>query len=122
MYAQIRWEAKHGETSMREWRSRLISNDQSLRDREGPPGVYRKRQFAQGTVYFCAALMLDQLRAKIGKAAFADLWRAWPQEHRNTNADTDEFITWASARTGTDLRPFLTTWLTSPTTPRLVRR
>ena len=119
MYAQIRWDAEHGGQSMREWRSELAAFDQELRDEDGPPGAYRKRHFAEGTVYYCAALMLDQLRTKIGPDAFADLWRTWPQEHRNGNADTEEFISWASARTGVNLRPFLTQWLTSPTTPPL---
>lgn len=122
MYAQIRWEAHTGQRSMRSWRRNLVAADQSLRDQAGPPGTYDPRRFADGNVYYCAALMIDQLRATIGHEAFRDLWRAWPQQHRNSNADREDYITWASERIGRDLEPFFTRWLDSPDTPRLVRR
>ena len=119
MYAQIRWEAHSGQSTMHYWRAYLAASDGYLRRAYGPPGEYRPRAFATNGVYLSGALMVDQLRKKIGPAAFADLWREWPQQHLDSNADRDDFISWASARTGVDLRPFVTRWLTSRTTPHL---
>lgn len=120
MYAQIRWDVDTGGSTMRFWRRWLAANDRDLRRVFGPPGEYLPRAFATNGVYLSGALMVDQLRKKIGSTAFADLWREWPQQHLDGNADRDDFIDWASARTGTDLRPFVTEWLTSKTTPDLL--
>ena len=120
MYAEIRWTVDHGDFTMGEWRRYLADADGDLRRQDGPPGEYHPRDFATGSVYYSAALMVDQLRKKLGTDAFADLWRAWPQQHRDSNADRDDYIAWASKRSGVDLRPFITKWLTSETTPHLL--
>ncbi len=120
MYAQIRWEVDSGRATMKDWRRSLTANDQSFRHHDGPPGEFDPRDFATGGVYYSVALMIDQLRKKVGGEEFADLWREWPQQHLDSNADRDDYIDWASGRTGTDLRPFLTEWLTSEKTPPLL--
>jgi hypothetical protein len=122
MYTQIRWEVSRGWATMRQWRRLLYDLDAEMRAEDGPPGGYRKTRFASSCVYYCGALMLDRLRAKVGDRAFADLWRAWPQRHRDGNADRADDIAWASRRSGRDLEPFLTRWLTSARTPRPGRR
>ena len=61
--------------------------------------------------------MLDHLRTKLGDTTFNAIWRGWPQQHRFASVDRSTYIDWASARAGQDLSPFLTAWLTSPTTP-----
>jgi aminopeptidase N len=119
MYAQMRWESDAGVQSMRDWRRAMRINDRFLRKFNGPPGEYQRRDFATDTVYLCAAYMIDQLRTKVGPKAFADLWREWPQQHLNSNVDRDDYIDWASERTGMDLRAFITEWLTSEKTPHL---
>ena len=81
------------------------------------PGAYHRLQFGGTCVYLCGALMLDTLRNQLGAAAFDQLWRDWPQEHRFASVGRDDYIAWLNARTGQDWGPFLTTWLTSPTTP-----
>ncbi len=120
MYAQIRWDVDAGHSTMRHWRKYLAASDRYLRRAYGPPGEYHPRAFATNGVYLSGALMVDQLRKKVGRKAFADLWREWPQQHLDGNADRDEFISWASARTGVDLEQFVTEWLTSKTTPDLL--
>jgi len=122
MYTQIRWEVRGWPGGMRQWRRDLADIDTELRRMNGPPGAYFEKQFGSACVYYCGALMLDQLRAKIGGAAFSELWRGWPRQHRNGNAGRGDFIAYASKVAGIDLTGFVTTWLTSKRTPPLVRR
>jgi aminopeptidase N len=61
--------------------------------------------------------MLIELRAKIGKAAFADVLRAWPQQHRSSNQSRASYIAWLNDRTDRHLGHFVREWLMSPTTP-----
>jgi aminopeptidase N len=117
MYTQIRWEVAHGWQTMDDWRQQLAAIDGDLRTSDGPPGAYHRLQFGEACVYYCGALMLDRLRTRLGPTVFNQVWRGWPQQHRFGSADRADYIDWVSARTGTDLGPFLTTWLTSPTTP-----
>jgi aminopeptidase N len=117
MYTQIRWQVDRGWQTMAQWRTALRANDAELRSSDGPPGAYHPKQFADVCVYYCGALMLDTLRTKVGAGTFAALWRGWPQQHRFASADRTTYAAWASAVAGQDLGPFLTTWLTAPTTP-----
>jgi aminopeptidase N len=117
MYTQIRWQVSRGWQTMARWRRTLEASDADLRTTDGPPGAYHRGQFGELCVYFCGALMLDRLRTDLGVATFNAIWRGWPQQHRVASVDRSTYIAWASARAGRDLGPFLTTWLTSPTTP-----
>ena len=74
-------------------------------------------QFAQGNVYFCAALMWRVLHDDLGDAAFARLRRTWIQEHLYSNEDRDRLAAWWSERSGKDLTGFFTTWLLAKKTP-----
>jgi aminopeptidase N len=117
MYLQIRWEATHGYRSMKSWRRTLVSYDQLLRDAYGPPGEYDRRAWGSTNVYYCPALMLDRLRAKIGKKTFARVLRGWPRHHRFDNVDRHGWVRWLDDVTGRDLRPFVHRWLTSQASP-----
>jgi aminopeptidase N len=117
MYTQIRWEVSRGWRTMDQWRAVLRDSDQALRRSDGPPGEYRRTEFGEICVYYCGALMLDELRSRLGEAQFNAIWRGWPQQHRNASVDRADYIGWLNARTGRDLGPFITSWLTSPTTP-----
>jgi len=118
MYLQIRWNVDQGYATMREWRRFMRSNDQYFRDEAGPPGEYYRDQFGSANVYYCGALMLDRLRAKLGDRLFSKVLREWPQRQRNDNADRDDWIRWLNRATDRNLRPFVTDWLTSQRTPR----
>jgi aminopeptidase N len=117
MYTQLRWEVARGWSTATDIHDYLVSRDAQLRTHDGPPGAYHRLQFGATCVYLCGALMLDTLRGRLGAAAFDPLWRDWPQEHRFASVRRDDYIAWLNARTGQDWGPFLTTWLTSPTTP-----
>jgi aminopeptidase N len=100
--------------SFRRWR--LL--DQPLRTQAGPPGHFNKDKFADSNVYICPALMLNEIRKRIGGAKFEAMMRAWPARHRYTNQDRQSFTSWINHFTGRDLTPLIDRWLDSPTTPR----
>jgi aminopeptidase N len=118
MYLEARWSADQGRVPMAQWRDHWASGDQGWRRQYGPPGEYDKDQFASINVYYCSALMLDRLRARVGGRDFARLVRAWPRAQRNGNADRGEWVQFAERVTGEELSRFVHEWLTSPTTPR----
>ncbi|HYJ70202.1 MAG TPA: M1 family metallopeptidase [Nocardioidaceae bacterium] len=117
MYIQLLWADSVGlwdyDTKIAEW----TALDGQMRADYGPPGAYFEDEFASSNVYYSGALMLDQIRDTIGDEAFFDALKAWPAEHEFGNANREDYITWLSDRTGTDLRPLIEKWLNSPTTP-----
>ena len=116
-YTELRWQVSRGWATMADVREFLTSRDGRLRAKDGPPGSYDPQRFAEDCVYLCGALMLDRLSTRLGPTLFAQVWREWPQTHRNASVDRNDYIAWLSAQTGQDLGPFITEWLTSPTTP-----
>ncbi len=117
-YIEARWTAAHDGTSMRRWRSLWRGGDTYWRETYGPPGDYDRQQFASINVYYCAALMLDTLRSRVGAADFGRLLRAWPRAQRDTNATRSDWTSFAEEVTGEELSRFVRRWLMSPTTPR----
>ena len=117
MFIQIEWMVDQGWSTERSWRRFLRNNDNYFRQKDGPPGDYKPNNFASGCVYLCGALMLFELRDKIGTQAFDDILRNWPQQHHNSNVNRDDYTAWISTQVGKNLEPFLTDWLMSPTTP-----
>jgi aminopeptidase N len=111
MYAQARWTVARGSYRWREWQREF--RDPFWRDLYGPPGAYDRADFGQVNVYYTTAAMWDALRVRLGNAQFEALVRAWPQEHRNTNASRDELVAWFEAKTGRDLGDFFDRWLMS---------
>jgi aminopeptidase N len=92
--------------------------DQLLRNDAGPPGHYQRLKFADSNVYICPALMLDQIRKRIGNRKFDAMMRAWPAQHRYTNQDRASFTRWVDGFTARNLKPLIDRWLDSRTTPR----
>jgi aminopeptidase N len=117
MYIQISYEASHGGAGLADWWRHLRHNDNAYRATFGPPGAYDKHQFASINVYYCGALMLHELRKRIGAATFARVLRAWPQRHRFSDQNRRRWIRFLHQQTGRRLGPFVTRWLMSPTTP-----
>jgi aminopeptidase N len=92
--------------------------DQTLRRQAGPPGHFDKDKFAESNVYICPALMLNEIRKRIGNATFEAMMKAWPAQHRLTNQDRRSFTRWINRFTGRDLTRLIDRWLDSPTTPK----
>jgi hypothetical protein len=117
MYLQATYEAAHGGMTMPQWIRLWKVYDQELRREDGPPGRYHRDQFAETCVYYCGALMLAELRDKIGPHQFSQLLRRWIQQHRFSNQDRGDYIHFASRLTGQRLGPFLRLWLNAKTSP-----
>jgi aminopeptidase N len=117
MYLQLLWSDSVGlldyDATIANWESL----DRQMRSQYGPPGAYYEDEFASSNVYYSGAVMLHRIREQIGDEAFFDALREWPTVHEYGNANRDDYITWLSDETGTDLGPFINEWLTSPTTP-----
>lgn len=62
-------------------------------------------------VYGGGALALYALRQKIGAKKFQRLERAWVSKYRGKSASTADFIALASKVSGSNLKPFLNSWL-----------
>jgi aminopeptidase N len=117
MYLQLLWSDDVGLLDYDEQIAEWTALDSQMRSEYGPPGAYFEDEFASSNVYYSGAVMLHQIRQRIGDEAFFDALKAWPAEHEFGNANRDEFVAWISDRTGTDLGPLIDAWLTSPTTP-----
>jgi aminopeptidase N len=91
--------------------------DGKIRHDYGPPGHYKKRAFASPNVYLSPAVMLNEIRKKVGDKKFYAMARGWAQEHRGTNQDRATFAAWVKQSTGKDLTPLIDRWLDSKTTP-----
>ena len=115
-YAEAMWAVDQGqlteEAAVAVWRDA----DQQLRDQAGPPGAYQPRAFASRNVYFCSALMLYELRRKLGDDVFGTMLRDWAQQ-KNTHQDRASFTAFVNEHAGRDMTGFIDAWLDSPTTP-----
>jgi aminopeptidase N len=116
-YLQAEWTVTHGAQTWDGWDTQFRSADNILRSRFGPPGAFKKDQFAQGNVYYSAALMWRVLHDKLGDATFSKLRKDWIQDHLYSNEDRDQLIAWWSKESGQDLTDFFTTWLLAEKTP-----
>ncbi|HEU0288778.1 MAG TPA: M1 family aminopeptidase, partial [Nocardioidaceae bacterium] len=117
MYIQLLWSDSVGLMDYDSTIANWASLDGRMRSQYGPPGAYYQDEFASSNVYLSGAVMLDRIRQQIGDDAFFDALRTWPTVHEYGNANRDDYISWLSDRTGTDLGPLINEWLTSPTTP-----
>jgi len=99
--------------------SALRRYDEAGRRASGPPGDYKPGHFADTNVYLGPALMLDEIRKRVGDRTFDRLAKAWPAQHEDQNVDRADFTRWVNTFTGQDLTPLIDRWLDSPHTPRL---
>jgi aminopeptidase N len=117
MYLEARWSAEHTTARWRWWLSDFRYGNRVLRSEQGGPGAYDPSMFATGCVYYCTALMYDQLRKRVGNEQFWTIVRRWPQAHPDRNADRASFERFVEARTGDDLTRFFDRWLNAPVWP-----
>lgn len=91
--------------------------DGPLRSQHGRPGHYKPDHFASSNVYFPPALLLHEIRKRIGDKKFFAMLRAWAMQHRNVEVSRAVFTSWLNRYTGRNLTPLVNQWLDSPTTP-----
>jgi aminopeptidase N len=119
-YLHSRWVASRSRNPIATWRHTVTQwrrDDQFYRNRYGPPGAYHHDEFGSSNVYYPVALMWETLRLQLGDRRFHDLVRAWPQTHRNSNANRAQMIDWIETRTQTELSAFFHQWLMATKSP-----
>ncbi|MET7465166.1 M1 family metallopeptidase [Nonomuraea sp. NPDC005501] len=118
MYFEIQWTADHSPGSMDDHMAEIRSREKAMRKEMGSPGDYRRDWFAGANVYYGPALMLHEIRKRVGDERFFAMTRAWVQEHRNTSQDRASFTAWVNQHTGEDFTELIDTWLDSRASPR----
>ena len=92
----------------------------SSRIGEGPPGAYDRRSFGAGNIYYCPAVMWDELRQQVGDEQFWEVARSWLDENAGTSRSREQLYEHWEQATGRELSAFFDSWITGPTMP--VRR
>jgi aminopeptidase N len=121
MYFQMLYFAEHDPRALPF--KQILANvrrdqDGPLRSQYGPPGHYKKRAFDSPNVYMDPALMLQEIRERVGDRKFFAMLSGWVREHRGTNQDRAAFTAWVKQSTGKDLTTLIDRWLDSKTTPK----
>ena len=117
-YVEMLWVTEHSDYQMTDYVEFWRDRDRQSRPDAGPPGDYDPEMFAESNVYVGPALMLHELRGKIGDKTFFAMCRAWAQRNKNTSQDRESFTRFVADFTGRDLKPVIDKWLDSKTTPR----
>ncbi|HEX4817279.1 MAG TPA: M1 family metallopeptidase [Nonomuraea sp.] len=118
MYLEMQWFADHEGGTIDQLVANIRRHDPGLRAESGPPGRYRRDSFGQSNVYYGPAIMLHEIRKRLGDRRFFATLRTWVQEHRDTTQDRRAFVTWLNEETGEDFTELVNAWLDSRTTPR----
>ena len=92
--------------------------DDLARAQSGPPGAWNPHDFAELDVYLGPAMLLDEIRRRVGDEAFGRLLKGWVVDHESRNVTRADFTRWWTEQSGRRLVPLIDEWLDSPTTPR----
>lgn len=117
MLLQWMYEGDRGIAPLRLSLQRARSLDQDLRDAYGPPGDYRPGDFGTSNVYYCPALMWNELRVALGDEEFFRIARAWLAARDNTAVSREQVFDFWEAETGLELTDFFDAWITGARTP-----
>ena len=117
MYAEMLWTIDQKRYTEAQWVSSSVTGDKRSRAAAGPPGHPRVGHFAENNVYLGPALMLREIKLRVGDAEFFAMARDWVQTQRNQPVDRDGFVAFVNRHTGQDLTALINEWLDSPTTP-----
>lgn len=106
-------------------RARLEYNRRPFPDPVGRPywsiqitDPQRDTMFNQ-RVYTGGGMVLQFLKEKIGDDKFFELMRTWYSQHKDGNANSEQFVALASQVSGQDLTDFFNTWIYSTGKPPL---
>lgn len=116
MFVQTKYEDHAGITPYAVSMSGYRAMDSSLRKEAGPPGKYDKQHFAASNIYICGAVMYDEMQKAYGPK-FYEALKTWPTVKKYGNVTRDDLIKHFSDKIGVDLKPWITLWLESETTP-----
>jgi len=124
-YAEILWaEAAHGPDAAAAALQRQIGGFATVSRTEDGSGVLigdpgADHLFTE-VVYAGGALVLNDLRQRLGDETFFQLLQEWAARYRYSTVTTEDFIALAEDVSGEDLNDFFTDWLYTPWTPERV--
>jgi aminopeptidase N len=121
-YAEILWaEAAHGPDAAAAALQRQIGGFATVSRTTDGAGVLISDPGADHLFteveYAGGALVLDDLRERLGDEMFFQLLQEWAARYRYSTATTEDFIALAEEVSGEDLDAFFTDWLYTPWTP-----
>jgi len=121
-YSEILWtEAAHGTDAAEAALQRQIAGFATVSRTEDGAGVLigdpGKDQIFTEVPYAGGAVVLHELRQRLGDEAFFQLLQQWAARYRYSNATTDDFIDLAEEVSGEELDAFFSDWLYTPWTP-----
>ena len=117
MLMQGLWEADHDGAKISATIAGWRAIDQDLRDEYGPPGAYDRAQFAGSNVYYCPAVMWNELRLELGDDQFFAIARSWLTANDNKSVTRDDIYAHWEKETGLELSAFFDAWILGSTTP-----
>jgi aminopeptidase N len=117
MYAEMLWTIDQHTRTEAQWVSSSVTGDNRSRAVAGPPGHPRADHFAENNVYLGPALMLREIKLRVGDQEFFAMARDWVQTQRNQPVDRAGFTAFVNRHTGKDLTSLIDSWLDSATTP-----
>ena len=119
MYLQGRYEADLAGLPASE---ALASYEQACRAslaEAGPPGDYDRGSFGAGNIYYCPALMWDELRKRLGEDEFWAVARSWLEENAGTSVGREQLYDHWEDATGLELSSFFDSWIIGETMPEV---
>ncbi len=119
MYLQGRYEADRASITVSEQLGPYAGYCRSSLADDGPAGDYDAGSFGAGNIYYCPALMWDELRQRVGDDEFWRIARSWLDANAGT-ATTRELLYdhWEKA-TGLELSSFFDGWILGATMPEV---
>jgi aminopeptidase N len=117
MYAEMMWTIDEHTMTDSQWVTISISDDAKSRPEAGPPGHPKVNHFAEDNVYLGPAMMLREIRKKVGDLAFFRLARDWVQTQKDQSVDRAMFTAFVNDETGRNLTALIDRWLDAPIMP-----
>jgi aminopeptidase N len=117
MYAEMMWTIDQHMATDAQWVSVAVRLDSNSRQEAGPPGHPKVNHFAEDNVYLGPAMMLREIRKKVGDREFFALARDWVQTQKDQSVDRALFTAFVNRHTGQDFTALIDRWLDSPTMP-----
>ncbi|MFD7130662.1 M1 family metallopeptidase [Streptomyces sp. NPDC059894] len=116
-YAAV-WAEQQGGTTLEEKMHTAYTKLDAVRKSDGPPGL--PTELGGFNIYDGAAVVLYALHERVGQEKFDAIIKSWLIRHRDSNADTQDFIDNAVQVThDSSLRPFLEDWLFAADNPSI---
>ncbi len=119
MYLQGRYEADRDAISVAEGLAYFVDACRSSLVEAGPVGDYDAAAFGAGNIYYCPALMWDELNKRIGDDEFWTIARSWLDDNAGTSTDRDRLYDHWEEATGLELSSFFDGWIMGTTMPEI---